>query len=316
MQNPFGKIQTTPLRDIWSLETSFSRWLAEPENLQRLSDEIGIEMELVQLEARVGDFSTDILAQQVGTADKVIIENQLENTNHDHLGKLITYASGHDAKIVVWIFKDIREEHRQAIDWLNEKTTQELAFFAVTLKIIKIDDSKPAIIFDVVCKPNEWTKSMRGPTGYRNSEHTEKLLSFWAGLHEYASEQRSGIRLQNPTPQHWTSISIGTSIAHISIVANSKNKHVKCELTIPDNTELFSFLEKRKTEIENSLGGNVLWDESRDGRKKTLIAQVLGGFNIESTSDYPKYFAWYLKKIELFQKTFKPLLAEYLKSLQ
>ena len=125
-----GKIKKVELRKAWNHEASdFTNWLAKEENLHLLSDEIGIDIKLIQTEAPVGKFNVDILAEEENTGNKIIIENQLEMTNHDHLGKIIAYASGFDANMVIWIVKEAREEHRQAVDWLNEHTDENLAFF-------------------------------------------------------------------------------------------------------------------------------------------------------------------------------------------
>lgn len=107
-----GKIEAVELRKIWPHEAlDFTKWLAEDENLQLLGDTIGTELELIEVESSVGSFNVDIFASEVGTSRKVIIENQLEDTNHDHLGKIITYASGKDAEIIVWIVARARDEH-------------------------------------------------------------------------------------------------------------------------------------------------------------------------------------------------------------
>jgi hypothetical protein len=126
-----GKLEKVNIREIWKNEAKdFTTWLAKEENLALLSAEIDIPLKLIKIEASVGSFSADILAEEENTGNKAIIENQLEETDHDHLGKIITYGSGFDAKYLIWIFRDIREEHRQAIDWLNEKT-DSLYIFAL-----------------------------------------------------------------------------------------------------------------------------------------------------------------------------------------
>ena len=126
-----GKLEKIKdLRSVWKHEANdFTKWLSKEENLNTLSEEIGINIELISTEAKTGSFSTDILAVEANTDNKIIIENQLEATDHDHLGKIITYASGHDAKTIIWIVKSAREEHRQAIDWLNEHTDDEINIF-------------------------------------------------------------------------------------------------------------------------------------------------------------------------------------------
>ena len=158
-----GKLEKIKdLRSVWKHEANdFTKWLAEEENLNLLSDEIGIEIELISTEAKTGSFSTDILAVDPNTNNKIIIENQLEPTNHDHLGKIITYASGHDAKTIIWIVKEAREEHRQAIDWLNEHTDEEINIFLCKIELWKIGDSEIAPKFQIVSSPNNWSKTVK-----------------------------------------------------------------------------------------------------------------------------------------------------------
>ena len=145
MKYDLSKLKKVNLRSVWAHEAhDFTKWLAEEENLNILSNEIGIDITLLQTEANVGNFNVDILAEEDVTKKKIIIENQLEITNHDHLGKLITYAAGYDAKAIIWIVKDVRDEHKQAIEWLNKVTDDQTAFFLIRIELWQIEDSSPA----------------------------------------------------------------------------------------------------------------------------------------------------------------------------
>ena len=131
-----SKIERVDIRQVWKNEASdFTTWLAASENLELLCEEIGIDLSLIQTEASVGKFRVDILAEETNTGRKVVIENQLESTNHDHLGKIITYASGFDAEIIIWIVKNVLDEHKQAVDWLNERTDQKVNIFAIRMEV-------------------------------------------------------------------------------------------------------------------------------------------------------------------------------------
>ena len=158
-----GKIKRiTDLRSVWQHEAlNFSKWLAQDENLAQLSEAIGIDIILEELESSVGNFNVDLFAIEEGTDRKIIIENQLEDTNHDHLGKIITYASGKGAEVIVWIVKRARDEHRQAIEWLNQNTGIKIGFFLVEIELWQIDDSAIAPKFNVVERPNDWAKQMK-----------------------------------------------------------------------------------------------------------------------------------------------------------
>ena len=153
-----GKIKkVTDLRSVWPhQEYDFSTWLAEEENLAQLSNAIGIDIVLEELESPVGGFSVDLFASEEGSGRKIIIENQLEDTDHDHLGKIITYAAGKDAEVVVWVVKRARDEHRQAVEWLNQHTDSNIGLFLVEIELWQIDDSAYAPMFKVVERPNDW----------------------------------------------------------------------------------------------------------------------------------------------------------------
>ena len=125
-----------------------------------MADAVGLEITVDETESSVGDFNVDIYATETGTDRKIIIENQLEDTNHERLGKLITYASGKSADIVIWVVKRAREEHRSAIEWLNNHTDDNIAFFLVEIKLYQIGSSNIAVKFEVVEKPNDWTKKL------------------------------------------------------------------------------------------------------------------------------------------------------------
>ncbi len=172
--NNLGRIKRIEdLRTIWPHEArDFSKWLAKEENLSLLSDEIGIDIVLEELESAVGDFSVDLYAREEGSPRRIIIENQLEDTNHDHLGKIITYASGKGAEVIVWIVKHARDEHRQAIEWLNQHTDENIGFFLVEIELWKINDSVPAPKFNVVERPNDWAKTVKAAGGL---SETKKL---------------------------------------------------------------------------------------------------------------------------------------------
>ena len=156
-----AKIERVDLREAWPNEAvDFTPWLAE--NIAVLGEALGMDLELQDTEAAVGGYSLDVLATDLNQNRPVIIENQLETTNHDHLGMLITYAAGYDANVVVWLTRDFRDEHRQALDWLNQRTGEETQFFGVVVELWRIGDSLPAPYFKAVATPNDWRKCKSG----------------------------------------------------------------------------------------------------------------------------------------------------------
>ena len=187
MKKPLSKLNKVELRDVWGHEAiDFTNWLAQKENLDALSEEIGVDIKLIKTEANVGKFSVDILAEEEASGRKIIIENQLEDTNHDHLGKIVTYASGYDAEIIIWIVKGVRDEHQKAIDWLNEHTDENISFFLIKIELWQIEGSNPAPKFEIMVSPNEWAKAIK--TSPSNGELTDtklQQLEFWNKFKNY-----------------------------------------------------------------------------------------------------------------------------------
>jgi hypothetical protein len=292
------------LRTVWKHEAlDFTKWLSNSENLSLLGDEIGIEINLIETEASVGSFNVDILAEEENTGRKIIIENQLEATDHDHLGKLITYASGYDAKIIIWVVKEIREEHRQAIDWLNEHTDDELNFFIIKVELWKIGDSPCAVKFQVVSRPNDWAKSIRQSTSNANLSDTKLLqLEFWNGFKEFATQKGTSLKLRKTFPQHWYDMSYGVSGSNVTLTINTQSKSIGCEIYIHDSKESYYSYEQNKEKIESELGYQLEWMELPN--KKASRIKVSTTADINNRSKWENHFEWLKKTAEQFQKVF------------
>ncbi len=235
-----SRLTKVDLREAWAHEASdFTSWLAEQENLQLLSDEIGIDISLVETEASAGRYFVDILAEE-NTGRTVVIENQLELTNHDHLGKLITYASGFDARVVIWIVKDVREEHKQAVDWLNDHTDSDVNFFAIKMELWQISDSPYAPKFQIISQPNDWAKAVKSASTQSGLSDTKLMQrEFWSQFKEFAVSRQSTLKLRKAYPQHWYDISIGSSKSHLTLVVDTQSEQLRCEFYIPDSKPLF-----------------------------------------------------------------------------
>lgn len=307
-----GKLLKVDLRKEWNHEAyNFTNWLALDENLALLSDEIGIEIKLIKTEASVGRFSVDILAEEENTGRKIIIENQLEDTDHDHLGKIITYASGYSAEIIIWIVEDVREEHKQAVDWLNEHTNEDINFFAIKMELWQIDNSPFAPKFQVISQPNNWAKAVKASTGSGQLTNTKlQQLDFWDKFKEYIQKKDNNLRLQTPRPQHWYDVSMGSSEAHIALTINSRENMLGCELYINKNKNLFTFLQTNKIRIEKSLGDAAEWINADIASRIKVSREVDSLFD---NNQYDEYFEWLYEKTVLFQKVFSFYWKEYKK---
>ncbi|MCP9826982.1 hypothetical protein KBZ19_00560 [Synechococcus sp. L2F] len=186
-----GLLETVDLRQAWAHEAhSFTPWMAE--NLNRLSAALGIPLELEGQEVSVGSFSADLLARNPQDGSLVLIENQLEQTDHNHLGQILTYLAGLEAQVIVWIASDFRDPHLSAIHWLNDHTVDPFAFFAVQVKAVRISDSPIAPLFEVVAKPNGWDRKLQQQVASQTGELStlgQFRLAFWSRLLELYPDQ-------------------------------------------------------------------------------------------------------------------------------
>jgi hypothetical protein len=310
MKMDLEKLEKVDLREVWGHEAlDFTKWISQKENLEILGEEIGVEIKLKQTEANVGRFHVDILAEEESTGRIIIIENQLEDTNHDHLGKIITYASGYDAEIVIWVVRDYREEHQKAVAWLNEHTDEKIGFFLIKIELWKIGNSSPAPKFDVIVSPNEWEKALRTSTETRELTETNlRQLEFWTGFKNFVQTKNSQIRLRTPRPQHWYDVSVGNSDAHVALTINSRENLLGCEIYINRNKELFHFLQEKKGQIQNEIGEELEWVDAPVASRikiKNHVSDVL------NPKGFAEYFAWLLEKVLLFQRVFGNYFKEF-----
>ena len=293
-----GKLTEVDVRDLWKHEQyDFSNWLAKEENIKLLDDEIGLTLMDINKEVYIGSYRCDLVAKDETTGQIVIIENQLEATNHDHLGKIITYAAGLDAKTIIWIVKEAREEHKAAIEWLNNNSSEEIGFFLIELHAYKINDSLPAPMFKVVEKPNNFTKTSK--QNYSNKElnrsQNERLM-FWEEFNTVIVAKGKPFSVRKPTTDHWYDVAIGTSEAHLAINLVNKENKIVLELYILDNKKLFDHLYEDKEKIENTLQMNFSW-ERLDGKKASRIKHDVLGLDFSDHSNYPQLMDECIEKI-------------------
>jgi hypothetical protein len=313
IKTQISKLKKVDLRTAWSHEAlDFTQWLSLEDNLSLLGEEVGISIKLLQTEANVGRYNVDILAEEENSGRKIIIENQLEDTNHDHLGKIVTYASGYDAEIIIWIVKDYREEHRKAIDWLNEHTDEKISFYLIKLELWQIEDSNPAPKFDIVAKPNQWAKVIKSTEN--SEEYTEtkiKQFEFWTQFKDYVKSKDPKVRLQTPRYQHWYDVSMGSSEAHVTLTINSIKNLSACELYISRNKAIFNFLTEQKEKIEDEIGEKAEWVDSNVASSIKIRKEFV---EILDTKNNNEIFEWLYQKTKLFQKVFIKYLDDYKKT--
>ena len=282
-----GKLKEVDIRNLWKHEQyDFSEWLSHDENIEELNDILGLTLTDVSKEVYVGSYRCDLVAIDESTGIKVIIENQLESSNHDHLGKIITYASGLDAQVVVWIVTNAKEEHKSAIEWLNNNTNGNINFFLIELHAYRIDDSLPAPYFEVVEKPNDFIKNTKvnGEKSELNKSQSERV-EFWNQFNDILIEKGKPFNVRKATTDHWYDVAMGTSEAHIAINLINKDSTIVIELYINDNKALFDKLLEKKSVIEEELGLKLDW-QRMENRNASRIKYRIKGLNFDDHSNY------------------------------
>ena len=312
-----GTIEQVDLREVWPHEAQdFTPWLAE--NLDKLGEALGLDLELQSAEAAVGSFSLDVLAHDLGSNRPVIIENQLEVTNHDHLGKLLTYAAGYDAYAVVWLTREFRDEHRQALDWLNQRTDEETQFFGVVVEAWKIDDSRTAPHFRPVAFPNDWQKRSSGRDettgGVKVSERSERYRTFFQDLIDTLREEHRFTNARKGQPQSWHSFSSGTRGVSYNPAFSSPRGIARVEVYIDRgdhdvNKQLFDALEDRKEEIESEIPGAWEW-ERLDNRRACRISTIRTASIDDEQQVLEDLQRWMIEHLLAFKRVFTPYLKE------
>lgn len=282
-----GKLQEVDIRTVWPHEQyDFSKWLAEEENIRGLGDTLNLALTDVETEKFVGNYRCDILCKDEITGKIVLIENQLEPTNHDHLGKIITYASGLDAAVVVWVVSSARDEHASAIEWLNKHTDEDISFFLIEVHAYKIGDSDPAPQFRIIEQPNDFAKTVK--TVARNNELNEsqkQRLEFWTQFNEVIDSKGKPFNKRKATTDHWYNVAIGSSEANISIDLVNKEHKIRISLWISDNKKLYDALLLRKDEIEDQLGFGIEWNRL-DSKKASYICTYIQGLDFKQQDNY------------------------------
>ena len=313
----FSELKRIPLREKWNHEASdFTPWLES--NIQILGDALGMDLEVVDREASVGDFSLDLLAKDLGSSRTVIIENQLTQTDHDHLGKLLTYAAGFDASIVVWVSEEVRDEHRQTLEWLNQRTDTETQFFAVSVEVLQIDNSNPALNFKTVVSPNEWQKSKKQKPSANQSSRGEKYRSYTQILIDELREKYKFTGARAGQPYNWYTFSSGIGGVGYGVQFARGGKvltYVNMGPNVRGNRlDLFDALEKRKGQIESDLGSPLEWNRAEEQQNSWIGVSCDG--NIELSDDELEGIReWHIANLLKLKEVFQPEIEQALKTL-
>lgn len=305
-----GEIKKVQLRKIWKNEAyDFTPWLSE--NLEQIGEAIGLELEFEAKEVSVGPYSADILAKDAGTDKFVVIENQLEKTNHDHLGKCITYASVLDASAVIWIASKFTDEHKKALDWLNDHTSEEIGFYGIKVELWQIDNSQPAVRFNVVSEPNAIVRQATKRKEQGELTDTRKIqLEFWTSFREKLSETGKIGSLQTPRPQYWFDVALGKSGINLSNTFNTDKNEIGVRVYIGNKKveEWLPYFESKKELIENSIGSELVWNPNPDNRDKVIILTKL--FDLENKENWDTAINWLVGETVKFREVFSKIIKD------
>lgn len=313
-----GRLQKVELREAWLSEPGdFTPWLAQEENLSLLGEAIGMELELESQEKDVGPFRADILCKDTATDNWVLIENQLERTDHTHLGQLLTYAAGLKAVTIVWIAQRFTDEHRATLDWLNERTDKTINFFGLEIELWKIADSPIAPKFNIKSQPNGWSQTVQQAAAASTEVSSIKQfqLRFWTAYKQYMEDKGSFVRCQKPLPQNWTNHAIGRTGVHLSATVSqwnfetgAKGPETRAVLYLdgPNAKTEFAALAAQKETLERSLGFPLTWYNPDNKAACSIYTKQNEDFQNEA--QWPQQFEWLRQRMEAMHKVFAPVV--------
>lgn len=311
----FAELCSRDVREYWSdEERNFTPWLVgqiEADDTSNLEDTLGLDLEVIGTERSVGRYRVDILAEVVGDGRKVVIENQLSGSDHDHLGKSIAYAAGTDADIIVWIAPAFHDEHRDAVQWLNENTREGVDFFAIRTEVWTIENSPPAIRLNPVTEPSEW-KGLVTQSDKELSDRDSRRLEFWTQFRDYISENDTLLQERTPRPLHYYSNPIGKSGVHLSFSTNSRSEELYTTMIIEDDEELYQALESDRDAIEEVIGQSLDWhppEETYTGNMRSRIEIARDG-DLENEHQWEEYQEWFSDYGSRFHEAFADRLQQ------
>jgi hypothetical protein len=304
-----GRLERVDLTVAWKNEaTDFTPWLAKDENLEALSEALSMELEALGTEQYVGPYRADILCKDAFSGKNVLIENQLYKTDHTHLGQILTYAAGLNCKTVIWIASRFTEEHRAALDFLNEITEEDVSFFGVELELWKIGNSVAAPKFNIISRPNTWTKNLREAAQHAGELTSTKQnqLAYWTAFKEFMEERKSFVRCQKGLAQHWTNMSIGRSGFWLTARVNSQKDRIATDLHIKTQftKQPYQALLAQREAIDNEFGAGLEWNELSDS-KESIITIARENADFANKEDWKNQFEWLATNLEKLDRAFR-----------
>ena len=306
-------LESIPLRKAWQNEaTDFTPWLAKPENLAILCETLGIQLQLKSTEKSVGSFSADLVCVDTVKDSDVVIENQLDPTDHKHIGQLLTYAAGLKATTVVWIAQEFRKEHASVLKWLNDVTEDGVDFFGLEIELWRIGESKPAPKFNIVSRPDSWSREVKTATNTDPNDPTKALnVQYWSGVREALDRDTSGVKSMSPKPVPYAFYSIGRTNFRLRASFSSQKNELQVALLIwGENAKAFGeMLFDQRDEIHNELGDNLAWTLPPT-LKSTVISRTKPGVDPSNTTDWTNQSSWFVGNLNAFDNAFRRRVKE------
>jgi hypothetical protein len=309
MEQPkLGNLNKIDLRKIWPNEAAnFTPWLAIKENLAQLGIAVGMELEVEHTEVACGPFSADIVARELSSDGYVVIENQLGKTDHDHLGKALTYAALVGAKTVIWVAGDFTDEHRKTLDWLNDHVGEDLSLFGVQVELWSIEGSAPAVRFNVISRPTELVKQATAAKTGELSDNRKLQLEWWTAFRDALTKKKAVPSAQSPRPQYWYNIALGKAGAHLSATANTYDKQIGVRVYLSSKvggaTALKQLMESRE-QIEEEIGSPLAWDPNPGATDKVIV--LTRSADLTQKGKWQEYLDWMVETTIKFRNAFGP----------
>lgn len=315
----FGRFERVDLRSGWPSEArDFTPWLSRVENLSLLAETLGLGPDGLEFEASeegVGPFRADIVCRDTATSEgaRVLIENQFGQSDHDHLGKLLTYAGGLKAQTIILIGEKIRDEHRAALDWLNDITGDDHNFFACELELWRIGDSLPAPKFNLVVQPNDWSREIRRSLpgeGGAPSELKLTYMRFWEDFSRLC-DATGTLRRRKPAPKQWMDYSLGRTGIVLRLEISERESRLKIGVYLQGESskKWFASLENDRPRIDEAFGQALDWDRLPH-RQSCRIGLMLENADPTDEDDWPRQHQWLLDMAKRFDRTFRPVIAK------
>ena len=310
---PMGRLERVALREAWEREAEdFTPWLAQEENIALLGDTIGIALEVEAQEKQVGPFRADILCLDTDSTDDhwILIENQLNRTDHTHLGQLMTYAAGLDAVTIVWIASQFTDEHRDALDWLNKMTDEEIRFFGIEVELWQIGNSPMAPKFNIVSKPSKWTATSSRARRELMAEltpHKQMQVDYWGKLQKLMLQRDGNVRPRKGLPQFWQTFAIGRTQFELLANFHIGKNYVSASLylTGDDNKTHFALLHQDRERIEEELDTTLYWDKKQHANYCT-IGSTIDDCDLKNRDTWPELLEWQYEMLESLHRVFAP----------